>query len=88
MDDSEEVYIVLSAEERAAVHAIQNRESYDYPVDWSSTARNLKVGEEYLKALCKIPLPKSNMIALSVLEGTVESLLGPDVALESDEERE
>jgi hypothetical protein len=62
MDGLEEVYIVLSTEERAAVHAIQN------PVDWSSTARNLKVGEEYLKALCKIPLPKSNMIALSVLE--------------------
>jgi hypothetical protein len=30
--------------------------------------KNLKVGEDYLKALCKIPLPRSNMIALSDLE--------------------
>jgi hypothetical protein len=78
MGDSEEVYIVLSAEERAVVHAIQNRKSYECPVDWGSTARNLKVGEEYLKALCKIPLPRSNMIALSDLEEAPLSVtIGP-----------
>jgi hypothetical protein len=68
MGGAEDVYILLSDAERAVVHAIQNRKSWECPVDWESTARNLKVGEAYLKALCKIPLPKSNMIALSDLE--------------------
>lgn len=68
MGEAEDVYIVLSDAEGAVVQFIQNRKTWECPVDWESTARNLKVGEAYLKALCKIPLPKSGMIALSDLE--------------------
>jgi hypothetical protein len=66
--DSDDVYIVLSQSERAIVKAIQSRKPGDCPTDWARTAANLKVSESYLKAICRIPLPTSNMISMTSLE--------------------
>jgi hypothetical protein len=64
----EDVYIVLSESERAVVKAIQARKPGECPTDWKATANNLKVSESYLKAIDRIPLPASNMIAMSSFE--------------------
>jgi hypothetical protein len=46
MGEPEEVYIVLFNAERAVVHAIQNRKSWEPLVAWESMAKNRKVGKD------------------------------------------
>jgi hypothetical protein len=42
--------------------------SGEYCIDWKITAKNLRVAESYLKAICSMPLPESNMILMRELE--------------------
>jgi hypothetical protein len=74
MEHNEDVYIVLSDSERAVVKAIQARKSGDCPTAWKVTADNLKVSESYLKAICRISLPASNMMEMSSLERAKRSV--------------
>lgn len=71
----EDDYLILSPYERGVVHAIQSRKPRDCPVNWAATAADLKVGESYLKAICRIPLPEnSNLIPLRDLERAIWSV--------------
>jgi hypothetical protein len=67
--DTEEVYVVLSRDERAIVKAIQSRRPGEPPIAWKATANNLKVSKTYLQAICTIPLKEnSNEIPMSQIE--------------------
>jgi hypothetical protein len=74
MEHNKDVYIVLLDSETAVVKAIQARKPGDCPTAWKATADNLKVSESYLKAICKISLPASNMIGMSSLERAKRSV--------------
>jgi hypothetical protein len=56
----EDVYVLLSPYERAAVHAVQFRKPGATPVNWNVMAADLKVSVPYFQALCTISLPKSS----------------------------
>jgi hypothetical protein len=72
---TEDVYIVLSPYERAMVHAIQNRKLGVLPINWKAMAEDIKVSENYLKALCTIPLPKThNEIPVSRVDRAIWSI--------------
>jgi hypothetical protein len=71
----EDLYVVLSSYERAAVHAVQTRKPGATPVNWKALAQDLKVSENYFKALCTMPLPKSsNEIPCSRIERAIWSI--------------
>jgi hypothetical protein len=72
MDDSggasDDMYIVLSKSEIATVRRIQSRKPGECSIDWKRTAHNLKVGMDYLKAICRIPLYESGNISMRAFE--------------------
>jgi hypothetical protein len=78
----EDVHFVLSKEERAVVKKIRSMRPGEHRIDWKTIAKNLQVAESYLKAICSIPLPESNMISMRELECAKFS-----VALDAEEGR-
>lgn len=66
--EPEEVYLVITPAERAAVCTLQSRGPADPGINWKVIARHLQVSVAYLKALVKIRLPEqTNLIPMSSL---------------------
>jgi hypothetical protein len=56
----DEVFVVFSTLEKEMINTVQSRKPGEAPINWAAMARDIKVSETYLEAICTLKISKNS----------------------------